>query len=422
MRKFFFVSVILATSAVAAVVYFKLQGRSFSEHVSAPEIPASSEAASASASAEIAPTDELLSGSEPVPSVTESMTEAAASSSLSFSFSQFSERVSVSRSHGNEPTTAAQTTTDRSDDVMTVPVREDDFKKEHYHREGRDLTRFQKTPALTPALEEYFTVAPEDFGKFRDEKHWTSLSPSLLRVGVYIEDVKSGKTLEIRADEDFYAASCKKLPVCSVAVRMANIKLLSLDDSVMYLPNDQEGGSGVIQNYPPRAYTIRSLMEYIGIYSDNIAANMLIRKLENTNGKSYYRQQMEQETGRPFQPENIYTPRQLANAVKSVCAGYDLNPALFEEMIKPFENTEFREFVIKNMPVGSVFSKIGTFYPESGICTANEIGIIYGEFPIIFSIMTEWNGDGGHPFDALQEIGRYLFFFSRTGRFSEALK
>lgn len=293
-------------------------------------------------------------------------------------------------------------------------------KVAHYYNPDRSNTdRWTKRVELGEEERSFFQIDAEELSKLGDLHYLMSLSPQVLRLGIYLEDFRTGKTFTIHADEDFYAASTRKLAINGAAMYMVQSGLLDLKDVVVYLPEmDEEGGAGILQQFAEKgdAFSIETLIDYSGRYSDNIALNMLVRKMISVRGAAYYGEQLERMTGRAYVPENIYTPRQMANSVKALVAGPLEDPA-FEIVVRSLEEAEYSEYATAHMPKHSFFHKYGLYYPESGVNVSNDIGMVYGEHPLIFSVMAEWSGEP--PYELMHALSRFFYEIAGSSYFPE---
>lgn len=287
-----------------------------------------------------------------------------------------------------------------------------------------DIGRWMVHLDLPDETKHFFNIDYLSMNTLKNYKYLLSISPSVRRIGIYIEDMRTGKVFSYNANADFYAASTRKLGITTIVLDLASEGRLSLDDYVYYIPEwDDEPGSSVIQVYGKKgdAYQVRTLVEYIGKYSDNIGVNMLARKIFATAGREYYYKSMGQVFNRPFVYENYYTPLQLANSVKHLCDAAMRNPD-YEVFVQALEECTYNEYATKNMPKGSYFHKNGLYFGEEFNYT-NDIGVIYGEHPLVYSIMIEWQGDEYEtPYPLLHEMSKYLRYIATTGDFPEMTK
>lgn len=100
------------------------------------------------------------------------------------------------------------------------------------------------------------------------------------RLGVQALDTHSGNSLSWRADERFGMCSTFKLPLAAVILREADSGRLSLDELLPYDEKDMVPHAPVTQVHLARGrLSIGALAEAGQTTSDNVAANLLIRRL-----------------------------------------------------------------------------------------------------------------------------------------------
>ena len=103
-------------------------------------------------------------------------------------------------------------------------------------------------------------------------------------LGLYVEDLADGERLELNADRLFPLASVIKVPIMAHCMRAAGTGSLDLAETIdMELSNpafSQEDGSGVLTYLTSRvALNLRDLIALSIIESDNLATNVLIRRV-----------------------------------------------------------------------------------------------------------------------------------------------
>ena len=100
------------------------------------------------------------------------------------------------------------------------------------------------------------------------------------RVGVYIKDLRTGKTYERNADKPFVSASLIKVPVMAATLRAVRDGLLTLDTPLRIHRTHKRGGSGRLKwaRNGTRMRVSRLLYEMI-TGSDNTATAVLIDRL-----------------------------------------------------------------------------------------------------------------------------------------------
>lgn len=97
---------------------------------------------------------------------------------------------------------------------------------------------------------------------------------------VIIEDLRSGERIEINPGRTFPAASLIKLPILLRLFRMVEENGLRLDERVVLSEEERVGGFGILKDLGNGlAPSIRDLAVLMIVMSDNIATNLLIRRL-----------------------------------------------------------------------------------------------------------------------------------------------
>ncbi len=99
-------------------------------------------------------------------------------------------------------------------------------------------------------------------------------------VGVYIKDLRTGKTIEKNSDEQFVTASLIKLPIMAAAFQAISENKLSLNSSIQLRRSHIRGGSGSLKWCRiGRRFLVSHLLYRMVTESDNTAAQIFIDKL-----------------------------------------------------------------------------------------------------------------------------------------------
>ena len=162
-------------------------------------------------------------------------------------------------------------------------------------------------------------------------------------LGVYVEDLASGTTVELRADEPFPTASSIKPAVLYELYRQAEERKLDLLE-VTRPPLPRVGGGGVLQELGDGvSLSWRDLAVLMMKWSDNEATNVLIRRVgrEPVNrrldalslGKIRLRREMMDLAAAQRGDENVGTPRELARLAGVVARGEGLSPERAKDML-----------------------------------------------------------------------------------------
>lgn len=100
------------------------------------------------------------------------------------------------------------------------------------------------------------------------------------RLGVAVLNTATGATIGLRAGERFAMCSTFKLPLCAVILREADQGRINLDERLTYTKADLIDNSPVTaENVDKGNMTIADLCEATQTTSDNVAANLLIKRL-----------------------------------------------------------------------------------------------------------------------------------------------
>jgi len=162
-------------------------------------------------------------------------------------------------------------------------------------------------------------------------------------LGVYVEDLNSGTTIELRADELFPTASSIKPAVLYELYHQADEKRLDLLE-LTRPPLPRVSGGGVLQDLSDRvSLTWRDLAVLMMRWSDNEATNLLIRRVARdavnrrldalSLGKTRLRREMMDLAAAQRGDENVSTPREMARLAAVVARGEGLSPERAKDML-----------------------------------------------------------------------------------------
>jgi len=162
-------------------------------------------------------------------------------------------------------------------------------------------------------------------------------------LGVYVEDLTSGTTIELRADEPFPTASSIKPAVLYELYHQADEKRLDLLE-VTRPPLPRVSGGGVLQDLSDRvSLTWRDLAVLMMRWSDNEATNLLIRRVGRdavnrrldalSLGKTRLRREMMDLAAARRGDENVSTPREMARLAAVAARGEGLSPERARDML-----------------------------------------------------------------------------------------
>lgn len=271
---------------------------------------------------------------------------------------------------------------------------------------GENRIEGRRVPRRQGAIDRY--VLSEEWLK--------KVSPGIKRISIYAEDMRSGTSFGINENDLFHAASTSKLAFALAGAEVVYRGQASYDDYIRYAKEfDYEEGDGIllyeIQENAP--YSVRSLQELALVESDNIAFHMMTRYYTDKVGGRYF-DMVDQTLGASRASSNWYSTKELAQSVRKLCERYQSNPHT-STLVTLLEQASFNEYITKTIPEGMFFHKYGHYYDDVNGNYANDIGVVYGEYPVLFSVMIEWEDQ--EPTEAMGFLSRYFYYLTQTEYF-----
>ncbi|MGK0464944.1 serine hydrolase [Clostridium sp.] len=201
------------------------------------------------------------------------------------------------------------------------------------------------------------------------------------KFGMVYYDIKSKKSIEINVDNLFLAASTVKVPINMLVYDMIQDKKIDINEELKYRKLDFEGGAGRLQETDlSKPIPIKELSDYSIRYSDNIAINMLLRKVGNKNRHAY----IEKITGHPLVLKGNYTtPMDSFKILERLYLNPD-NNEYYSGLVENMKKTEYHDRIDKYIPNEIVAHKIGNY---AGY--VNDMAIVYDEEPYILAVFTK---------------------------------
>jgi len=201
------------------------------------------------------------------------------------------------------------------------------------------------------------------------------------KVGLVYYDISSGKTISINGSKTFTAASTYKVPLAMIIYDQVSKGTRKETDTIKFSETCREGGTGILQNSNLSSpIKISTLVEDALRYSDNIAANMLIKNLEYNNYKRLEDSKLGITTNHA---NNDMTAHGAFNALKSLNDGAKNGNKNYSKILGLMKQTVFNDRISNNLPNSIVAHKIGNYGSN-----VHDIGIIYTEKPYILTIYT----------------------------------
>ena len=241
---------------------------------------------------------------------------------------------------------------------------------------------------------------------------------------VVLNDITHQKQWKINEHDLHYAASIIKVPIMATVFSLADKGQLSMSEKIIMKPEDQVGGSGVLQHLTPNEkISIADLTILMIIQSDNTATNMLIDVVGVENIQQTMEHiGMEKST---FYNKLMIVPADLegSNKITANDMSIMLNQMLLgkissyyacEKMIDMMKKQQIH-YLTKNLPNHSS-EYIGTerkwqFASKTGNVTGtkHDMGILYVNGKIMTVTVLSSQCDKEVALETLSNIGRYIF-------------
>lgn len=222
------------------------------------------------------------------------------------------------------------------------------------------------------------------------------------RYGLYFINLVTGDEFGINDKERFIAASTTKLPMNLLLYRKVAAGEINLKDTLVYLEEDFEPGTGIIQNSPHGTqFTVRETARLSIVYSDNCGINMIIRLL----GIDNIRQYMLDIGGTIYYGADHRTcPYDLAVYARELYHFYQQEPEIAGILIEDLQNTMWNDRINKLLPKDvKVAHKIGNFD-----AVYNDVGIVFAEEPYALAIMSE-NIDYSDASEVIAQLSKKIY-------------
>ncbi|WBL41611.1 class A beta-lactamase-related serine hydrolase [Algoriphagus halophytocola] len=192
-------------------------------------------------------------------------------------------------------------------------------------------------------------------------------------IGIYMEHIPSGNTIEINADTIFPTASLVKVPILLGIFDKIENGELQYHQPLMYRDSIKYGGSGLMQFFRDSTQTdLSTLIALMLSYSDNTTSlwnqalagggseiNLLMEKLgyqhTRVNSRTAGREKIWEKYG-----WGQSTPKEMAGMFKQIFKKEMISIPASEQMYRLLSNTFYTDYAISSIPPGvNVASKQG---------------------------------------------------------------
>jgi beta-lactamase class A len=257
-------------------------------------------------------------------------------------------------------------------------------------------------------------------------------------VGVYLQDLGTGDTLEVHADTRFHAASTMKLPVMIQLFRDRDVGRLTLDDSIpvtnrfrsivdsaeFQLDKADDSDSSLYARVGERI-PIRALVELMETVSSNLATNTLIDLVGAARANATAHalgadsilvlRGVEDLTAYRAGRNNTTTARDLGVLLAALATDRAASPASCREMLAILERQHFTEGIPAGLPAGTrVAHKTGWI----GGVVYHDAGIVYpaAGSPYVLVVLTGGIQQDSVAYDLVADVSRLVFAGLRARR------
>jgi beta-lactamase class A len=249
-------------------------------------------------------------------------------------------------------------------------------------------------------------------------------------LGVYVKDLRTGKTVAINADTIYPTASMVKIPILIGIMDKINRDELSFHGEIMYRDSLLYEGVDLLGSFrDSQKIELSKVMMLMLTMSDNTASlwlQSLAGKGTRINGimdsLGYKHTRVNSRTPGREQDRNNYgwgqsTPREMADILERIYNGEMISKAASDRMLRGLNRNYFDHVSISQIPpYAAVFSKNGAVNQ-----TRNEVVLVKGKKSrYVFCVMSKNNKDiswkpGNEAWVLTRKISRTLWKYFEKG-------
>jgi beta-lactamase class A len=210
----------------------------------------------------------------------------------------------------------------------------------------------------------------KEISSYFDSSRWLDFNERLrvlsdnykAKVGIYIKDLKTGKTWEYNADRLFRSASLIKLPIMVGVFNLVKENKISLETELILTSKERVDGSGSLKwARDGTRITVLELVYRMVTESDNTATRMLIDHIGIDYFKSYFKQiglsytniteeGMNLTSGR-VSKENFTTPREMGYLLERIYKKDIVSKDMCEMMLDILKRNKSHSRIRKGIPI-----------------------------------------------------------------------
>lgn len=222
-------------------------------------------------------------------------------------------------------------------------------------------------------------------------------------IGVYVKDLRTGRTISINADTIYPTASMVKIPILIGIMDKINRGELKFHDEIMYRDSLLYAGVDILGSFrDSQKIELSKVMMLMLTMSDNTASLWLqslagkgTRINEIMDSLGYRSTRVNSRTPGREPDRNIFgwgqsTPREMADILERIYNGEIISRAACDRMLRGLKKNYFDQVSISQLPpYATVFSKNGAVNQ-----TRNEVVLVKGKKArYVFCVMSKNNQD-----------------------------
>ena len=231
------------------------------------------------------------------------------------------------------------------------------------------------------------------------------------RLGLYAIDTATGRQLSHRGDERFPLCSTFKAMLAAAILQRSSLTPGLLQERIAYQQSDLIAHSPITEQHLKDGMTVGELCAATIQYSDNAAANLLMKLLEGPEGVTTFarsigdhhfrleRWETELNTAIPGDLRDTSTPKAMANSLNRLVLGDALSAAQRQQLQDWLRgNTTGGQRIRAGVPANwQVGDKTGT----GAYGTTNDVAVLWpaGRAPVVLALYLTQSAENAKPRD-----------------------
>ena len=196
-------------------------------------------------------------------------------------------------------------------------------------------------------------------------------------------DIYTGFTISYNANQEIFAASTIKAPMAIYLYNQAELGNIDLEEKLTYTSSYYNSGTGILKNKAfNKSYTVRELISYAIIYSDNAAYNMLMDRFGRENMYNFWKDKNTTSIFRLHTNWGMVNANDATIYMKELYDYYNTNTILANELMQNFQKVVFK-------PLSNASGKKNTANKSGWSGTAfHDAAIVFEDNPYILVVLS----------------------------------